>query len=273
MPPFRPDPRELDLLVRTLSPLMRIASPSFHGLDRIPATRPLLFVGNHTLYGMLDVPFMFAELWRTHRICLRGLGDHLHFKVPLWRDLLTRFGAVEGTPETCAALMQAGESVLVFPGGSREVFKRRDERYRLIWKERLGFARLALRHGCTIVPFAAVGADDCYKILLDGSDVENSPVGRVAARLGIKFDLVPPIVLGALNSPLPRPERFYYYFGDPIVPDGDPADQAAVRALRDRTRTAVEAGLAALLAQREQDPHRSIVRRLVRAVRPRSPQG
>ena len=75
---------------------------------------------------------------------------------------------MEGTPENCAQLMRQGESILVFPGGSREVFKRKGEQYRLMWKERLGFARLAMAYRCTIVPFAAVGADDCYDIVFDG---------------------------------------------------------------------------------------------------------
>nr|HMS80226.1 hypothetical protein [Burkholderiaceae bacterium] len=35
--------------------------------------------------------------------------------------------------------MRAGESVLVFPGGGREVFKHKGERYHLIWKNRPGY--------------------------------------------------------------------------------------------------------------------------------------
>ena len=54
---------------------------------------------------------------------MRSLGGHLHFRVPLWRDLLARFGTVDGRPENCEALMRAGESIVVFPGGAREVFK------------------------------------------------------------------------------------------------------------------------------------------------------
>ena len=37
--------------------------------------------------------------------------------------------------------MERGEAILVFPGGGREVMKRKDEDYVLIWKERLGFVR------------------------------------------------------------------------------------------------------------------------------------
>lgn len=47
---------------------------------------------------------------------------------------------VLGTPENCAALMQAGQSILVFPGGGREVMRRKGEAYRLIWKRCRGGA-------------------------------------------------------------------------------------------------------------------------------------
>ena len=45
-----------------------------------------------------------------------------------WRDFLAGFGAVDGTRENCAALMREGESILVYPGGAREVFKRKSEK-------------------------------------------------------------------------------------------------------------------------------------------------
>jgi len=162
--------------------------------------------------------------------------------------------------------MRAGEAVLVFPGGAREVGKRRDEHYRLQWKERLGFARLAAAHRCTIVPFSAVGADDCYDIVLDGDDLLRSPVGRLARRLGVREDALMPLGRGAFGTPLPRPERFYFHFAEPIAADVDPDDEAAVRALRDRTRTAVEDGLARMLRVRAVDPDRPIHRRLLRAL-------
>ena len=262
----RPSERDLDLLVEALRPLSHLVRPYFDGLERIPDSRPLLFVGNHTLYGVIDLPFLFTELWHRKRICIRGLGDHFHFKIPLWRDFLVRFGAVEGTPENCAQLMRQGESILVFPGGSREVFKRKGEQYRLMWKERLGFARLALAHRCTIVPFAAVGADDCYDIVFDGEELLATPFGRLALRMGIKPDMAAPISLGLFGSPLPRPERFYFSFGDPIVADGDAADLDAVRALRDRTHAAVRARLDHLLKVRAQDRDRPLTRRLLRAI-------
>ncbi|MBI2390476.1 MAG: acyltransferase family protein [Deltaproteobacteria bacterium] len=236
-----------------LRPWRKVTRPVFVGIEHVPDERPLLFVGNHTLFGVIDVPLMFFELWRKRGIFLRALGHHGHFKVPVWGDFLRRFGVIDGTRENCAALMAAGEAVLVFPGGSREVAKRKGERYRLFWKDRLGFAKMALRHRCTIVPFGAVGADDAYDIVVDGDDLLRTPVGKLGRKLGVlDEDFLPPIVRGHRGTPLPKPERLYFRFEPPIGTaewDGRD-DETAARAVRDRTRAAIEHALTELLALR-----------------------
>jgi 1-acyl-sn-glycerol-3-phosphate acyltransferase len=254
---------DLDRALRLLEPWRRLVSPVFLGIERIPAReRPLLFVGNHTLLGLLDTPLLFAEVYRRTGVFLRGLGDHGHFKVPIWGDFLRRMGAVPGTREECARLMREGEAVLVFPGGGREVAKRRGEKYRLIWKERLGFARMALRHGCTIVPFAAIGVEDALDVVFDWDDLLASPLGPLVRKLRVRPEVVMPVVKGIGPTPLPRPERLYFHFGEAIpVARTEDTDEAA-RALRDRVKAAVEGGIAELHERRARDPGRTLSGRL-----------
>jgi 1-acyl-sn-glycerol-3-phosphate acyltransferase len=232
-------------------------------MDHIPDDRPLLFVGNHTLFGILDVPLMFAKLYVDKGIYLRALGDHRHFKVPGWGKLLAHFGAVDGTRETCSALMQRGEPILVFPGGAREVTKRKGERYKLIWNNRIGFARMAVEHGCTIVPFAAVGVEDHFNIVLDGNDVLGSPLGRVVRSLGLREDFVPPLV-----TPGRDVERFYFQFCEPISTRGlsGDASEHAAKHVRDLTKHAIEQGMQALMERRAHDPDRYVSRRVARRI-------
>jgi len=264
-PNARPSDASLKAAIATLEPYRRAVSPLFIGMDKIPDTRPLLFVGNHTLGGVLDVPLMNRELFVEKDIFVRSLGDHFHFDLPLWRDLVTTFGVVDGTRENCARLMKAGECVLVFPGGAREVTKRKGELYKLIWKERRGFARLARAHNCTIVPFSAIGVEDAFDIVLDADDFMKSPAGTIAKYMGWRTDLIPPITRGLAGTPLPRPERFYFRFGDPIDPasfEGDEED--AIWALREATRTAVEQGIEELMTYRDTDPERHLSGRIKR---------
>jgi 1-acyl-sn-glycerol-3-phosphate acyltransferase len=115
----RPSPRELAFAQTILAPWRFLTAPVFRGLERIPGDRPVLFVGNHTVMGVIDIPIMAMGLHQERGLHVRFLGDHLHYTVPVWRDLLTRFGTVDGTPQACRDLMEAGESILVFPGGGR----------------------------------------------------------------------------------------------------------------------------------------------------------
>jgi 1-acyl-sn-glycerol-3-phosphate acyltransferase len=257
----RPSERTLRLAYQTVRPLEHLASPVFEGLERIPSERPLLFVGNHTLFGVLDVPFFFAKLYFDHGIFLRALGDHAHFKVPFWGSLLEKFGAVDGTPAICSQLMANGEAILVFPGGGREVAKRKGERYQLIWKNRIGFARLAIQHGCTIVPFSSLGVEEMFDIVLDGNDVLRTPVGAYARKLGLREEFLMPLV-----TPPRSFERFYFHIGEPIPTRhyAGNASREACHELRDRTRAAVERGLVSLEHRRARDPQRHLGARLLR---------
>jgi 1-acyl-sn-glycerol-3-phosphate acyltransferase len=261
--PEPPSAGEIGRALRLMEPIRKVINPKVYGIENVPQRRALL-VGNHTVMGMLDSPLMCAELWE-HGIIVRSLGDHAHFKIPGWRDVLTACGVVDGTRAITSELMDRGEVILVYPGGGREVAKRKGERYTLIWKERMGFARLAIEHGYTIVPFAAVGAEEAVDIVLDGDNPLLAPTRLFAEKILGSKDAMP-IKRGIGITPFPRPERQYYWFGEPISTEavqGQQADDAVVGTVRDRTKKAVEQGMEFLLTERENDPNRSVVKRLL----------
>src|SRR5208337_2057359 len=251
---FQPPP--LAMLRLWLAPARAWHEPSFIGVDRVDPSRPTMFVGNHTLYGMQDVPHIQYELKRVHGIFPRTLADRAHFLFPVWRDLLTAFGCVKGTRENCRALMRAGQHLMVFPGGGREVFKRKNEANQLIWKERTGFVRLAAAFGYRILPFASLGA---LHIVLDAGEIMNTPLGRLLRASGIadKFlrrgDELPPFVRGLGVSWIPEPERFFISFGRPIPTSRyrrRTEDVAVMRELRAKVASSIEAQLEYLQGMR-----------------------
>jgi 1-acyl-sn-glycerol-3-phosphate acyltransferase len=73
---------------------------------------------------------------------------------------------LQATPRNCFNLLKAGEPVLLYPGGGREVAKRKGEKYKLLWKDDTDFVRLAMKCKATIVPFATVGVEDAFDILM-----------------------------------------------------------------------------------------------------------
>jgi 1-acyl-sn-glycerol-3-phosphate acyltransferase len=262
--PELPAEGSIDRLVALLEPLSRIMQPKLYGVEHLPADGSLL-VGNHTIYGLLDLPFMMTEVWKQRRLAIRALGEHAHYAVPLWRDLLTMGGMVRGTRDNVRALMREHQTILVFPGRAREVNKRRGQQYELQWRERIGFARLAIEHGYPIIPFAAVGGDEMLDVIID----RDTPIYGEFSRLYHKVMgfPTPPIARGVGLTPIPRPERLYFWFHEPIEAvrfGGCFDDTAAARALRNEVKLAVLSGVQYLREEHGRDPQRGLLARLRR---------
>jgi 1-acyl-sn-glycerol-3-phosphate acyltransferase len=247
-------------------------APEYLHLERVDADRPTLFVGNHSVFGVLDVMLFADGLYRERGICPRSLADRNHFKVPVWRDLVAQTGAVLGSRANCAALMRRGDHILVFPGGAREVFKHKGEAYRLIWKKRFGFVKLAVEHGYTITPYATVGAEEAFDVLLDSGDYMKTPLGRVLKSTGIADAYLrggeefPPLVRGLGLTMIPRPERLYFSIGKPIDMAryrGQSDDPAALKRVRDRVGRSLNQLIAELREYRSQETAQGTVRRML----------
>jgi len=160
------------------------------------------------------------------------------------------FGGVLGAPTNCSLLMEHNCDVLVFPGGGREVFKlTADPKYDLIWKERLGFARLAIQHGYSIVPFASVGMEEIFIPWID------IPVGMVMKLFGdSRTDFM-------VSIPKPWkiiPQRLYFKFGNKIDTkrfQGITSEENC-RQLRNEVKSEVLEGLQFLRQEQERDARR-----------------
>lgn len=234
--------------------------PRLFHTERIP-DRPCLFIGNHALFGLDGVvllPVMLEELGRF----LRPMGDKFLFANPRIARYLIRRGATMGHPEVARALMAHDQDILVYPGGAHEAVKPSHERYRLQWKDRLGFVRLAAGSGYTIVPFAMVGPDEFYEYLLD-SDTLMAALERIGLWTeSLRRDVVPPVLRGALGTLLPRPQACFLSFGEPLAMPAAGRRGARTdvteRQLRSWRRTVarrIEGEIAAMLLERERSRH------------------
>jgi 1-acyl-sn-glycerol-3-phosphate acyltransferase len=247
-------------------------APEYLHMERADAKRPTLFVGNHSLLAVHDVMLFADGLYRERGIVLRSLADRNHFKLPLWRELVVETGAVLGTRANCAALMRRGAHILVFPGGAREVFKHRGEAYQLIWKNRFGFVRLAIEHGYSITPYATVGAEEAFDVLLDSTHYMNTPLGRYLKTSGVADRYLrggeefPPVVRGLGLSVIPRPEKLYFSIGRPIETvryRGRSADPEVLDRVRTRVRRSLSRLIAELREHRAQGREQGMLRRVL----------
>jgi len=144
--------------------------------------------------------------------------------MPYWRDMISeKLGIVEASRENCEELMRHKESIIVFPGGARETFKKKGEEYTLKWNDRTGFVRMAMKHGYDIIPVAAVGAEEAFTVVKDANDFfHDNFFGKILEKTGLMDtllrggDFVPPLVKGIGNTIIPRPEKLYFNFGKRI---------------------------------------------------------
>ena len=262
-----PDMEKFQILLKGLNYYF---DPTFLGLEHLDLShRPALFVGNHTIYGLLDIPLLINEIYQRYGVYLRSLGDHAHFLLPGWHQLLSAGGMVDGTPEHCSMLMKQGASILVFPGGSREVMRRKGDDYQLFWKQRTGFVRMAIEHGYDIIPFASVGPNECFDIRLDANDVlKQQWLTKAIEMLPLKKlfrqgDVVLPLAKGMLGLPIPKPEKFYFSFAKRLFSESYKLDTSSQILFREIVKNTVEQQITQLkqLRDEERDRNLSLIRK------------
>ncbi|ORW86984.1 glycerol acyltransferase [Mycobacterium sp. IEC1808] len=252
--------RALDEVSDRLRPVIDLSRPYVDGVERLPADGRFLLVGNHTQFGS-EVFLMSDTVRRTIGTRVRPLAERGFGRMRgLPGDLIAAYGAVVGAPETARQLMRNDETILVFPGGGREIAKFKGEEYRLRWQGRAGFARLSIENGYPIVPAGLVGGDDVYRSLT----TRDSAYGRFSAALGRRLngraDMAMPLMRGIGPTLIPRPQRMYLRFGSPIDtsrPLGV-TDQEWVDIVKDQTQRALENILSDLRRLRDGDPYRGL---------------
>jgi 1-acyl-sn-glycerol-3-phosphate acyltransferase len=201
--------------------------PRVFGLDAVPKDRPVVYVGKHPRsFLYLEIILLgLVSFWDGDRLPFRPMekrGTSLH-RLPGLAWIRRHVGTIEATEEAALAALRAGESVLLFPGGGRELFGPADA---IDWKGRRGFARIAAAAGAPVVPFAIAGADQQHPWRL--------PLGRS----------------GSLWLPLlPLPVPLDFRFGAPLDPP-PPGDPEALAAFADRAAAETAALLSAATAGR-----------------------
>lgn len=155
---FSPPPRQiLDALTYICTWLF---PPSIILNSRDLPRRKCLIVAPHGMTG-IDSIAIIASIYRATGVLPRGLGESCHFWWPGYPVILRALGVVSASRENVRMLMHANQVILVFPGGADEVCRKKNHgKYTLIWRQRCGFAKLALEFGYPLVPIAHCGFND-----------------------------------------------------------------------------------------------------------------
>jgi 1-acyl-sn-glycerol-3-phosphate acyltransferase len=204
------------------------------GVDHVPQHGGVLLVANHSMFGF-DAAILGALLWRhKHRLAV-WLGDRNLWKTPALAQTLDWVNAIPGTPEDAVDSLRKGELVVVYPGGIFDSYKNVRDRHKLKWRGRAGFARVAMKARAPIVPIAACGVDDMYRVV--GRD---PLLGRILFG-DRRYNL--PIALGRYGTLVPRPARVTVHALAPFIPEGDADLPGDVERIRRHVHDSIQAKL------------------------------
>jgi 1-acyl-sn-glycerol-3-phosphate acyltransferase len=214
--------------------VIRYFDAKMTGVEHVPQHGPALLVANHGIFGF-DAFILGALLWRhKHRLAV-WLADRNLWKTPGLAATLDWVNAIPGTPEDAVACLRKGELVVVYPGGIFDSYKHARDRHKLKWRGRAGFARVALRAASVVVPIAACGVDDMYRVV--GRD---PLLGRILFG-DSRYNL--PIALGRFGTLIPRPATVTVHVLAPIFPEGDANHPADVERLRRSVHDSIQSKL------------------------------
>lgn len=133
-------------------------------------TEPVLFVANHGFGGIFDLN-VFA---------VGAALDHLQLDRPVtilthqlaWTlgvgPLIEPLGARPASRQSAEEAFARGEHVAVFPGGDVDAAKSWEDRNRIVFDGRVGFARLAIDNGVPVVPMVTAGAGESLFVVSSG---------------------------------------------------------------------------------------------------------
>ncbi|MFT7518051.1 MAG: 1-acyl-sn-glycerol-3-phosphate acyltransferase [Kiritimatiellia bacterium] len=274
------EPERIDQVMPTLRQIFgpgRYFDVHVDGFDNLPEA-PALLVSNHS--GGTIIPdvwgLMFA--WYEHfghERPLHALAHDMVFKLPPVARFFARGGVLRASRDQARrVLTDSQRDLLVMPGGERDTWRTWNQRYKVHFAGRKGYARTALECGVPIVPIANSGAHQTLIVLADGH--------RLARKLGLQkiaraevwpVHLSLPWGLGVGPLPhFPTPTYLRYRIGAPILPPipvepGTTPSQAAIDAYDQVVRDSMQELLDQLRRDRPRLDER--IRRRVTGIRDR----
>ncbi|GAB9469411.1 Diacylglycerol o-acyltransferase [Globisporangium polare] len=128
---------------------------------RLDATKRYIF-GFHP-HGIIILSRIatYGGTWEAvfPNLITRALGASSIFGVPLARELCLWLGVVDASRSTADKVLKKDYSICVYPGGVPEIFlvDPNSKVNTIVLKNRLGFVKLAIRHGAELVPTFVFG--------------------------------------------------------------------------------------------------------------------
>jgi 1-acyl-sn-glycerol-3-phosphate acyltransferase len=225
-------------------------------IDAEPATfdGSVLFVGNHGFGGIFDLNVFATSAALDQLELTRPLTILTHQLA--WTLGVGRFieplGARPAGQQSAEEAFGAGHHVLVFPGGDLDAGKSWEDRNRIVFGGRSGFARLAIENNVPVVPIVTAGAGESLFVISSGERLARATRLDKLLRLKsapISVSLPWGLNIGAVGLlpylPLPSKLVTRVLPAMPAAEDETPVDYAA------RVETAMQRALTEMTVNRK----------------------
>lgn len=190
------------------------------GAEDLPEP-PVLVVSNHSGGVMIPDAWALGYIWyRTlgNDRAVSALGHEVPFRVPSVARAAARLGIMKATRGAAQSLLRDHRrDVVVMPGGDVDVFRPYNERYKVCFGGRTGYARVAIESDVPIVPVANSGAHATLMILSRGERLARAMQLRRLKAHSFPISLTVPwgVTIGPWPH-MPLPARLRFRFGDPV---------------------------------------------------------
>lgn len=190
------------------------------GMEKIPMDEPVLFVYYHGALP-IDLYYFMAKIILLNSKVVHTVVDRFLFKVPGFSIICHVMKLIPGTIQTCSSILKDGNMLAISPGGVYEA-QFSDAYYQLLWKKRLGFAKVAIDSKVKIIPLFTKNLREAFRTVSWGR--------RIWLRIyaATKFPFAP--VYGGF------PVKLKTYVGDPILYD----ESLTPEQLKDKVALALE---------------------------------
>lgn len=261
LPPLlrRRDPAVIRKVFRVYSTISDVYyRGEVEGIEHV-RTGPSLLVSTHNgSVAMPDLIALWVAFWRRHGTETPGYGlaHKAALGIPGVGALLEKMGAVPASPENAATVLESGFPLAICPGGDIDALKPFSQRHRIMFGNRRGFIRMALRHQVPIVPVVSVGAHETQFILNDGRQLaEVSGFSRYLRIKTVPLSLSFPFGLTVAGIPsIPLPTKVKVRVLEPIElwePSWAVESDAAVERCFEHVRSTMQRGLDDLASRRK----------------------
>jgi 2-acylglycerol O-acyltransferase 2 len=160
-----------------------------------------------SMISLLTDAIKVPDCWMKISPQLRVLAASFCFFVPIYRDVILAGGVVDAARYNAKQVLKAGYSIALVPGGATEALHSRPDQDVVVLRKRKGFIKLALEHGCALVPCFTFGEAETYEQMQGGPWVD---------AIKHHFQRIFGISLPLLTNVLPKRVRITPVLGKPI---------------------------------------------------------